>query len=244
MRKKRREYLLPHYGQIVTTRHSIWSYLSDIDMDIGYNTAILIALGREHKDYYLRLYSICSKLCFLSKLIYRCEGGYRVWGDQDYIKMEEKYGEDLTPEDINDYMKSRKGFAKLPDHYYDDVFTNTLEFEDEALRHLAEYNSFSEDKIDTGKEMLEYVIRCKNLIAPICARLMRTIDEQFFIGEYAYVFDYVLRHKGELPAPEYGSLKYRMDKHEPFFPINYEGFDITDNLSGRFEEYDTNMTWY
>ena len=158
--------------------------------------------------------------------------------------MEEKYGEDLTPEDINDYMKSRKGFAKLPDHYYDDVFTNTLEFEDEALRHLAEYNSFSEDKIDTGKEMLEYVIRCKNLIAPICARLMRAIDEQFFIGEYAYVFDYVLRHKGELPAPEYGSLEYRMDKHEPFFPINYEGFDITDNLSGKFEEYDTNMTWY
>ena len=114
MRKKRREYLLPHYGQIVTTRHAIYSYLSDIDMDIGYNTALLIALGREHKDYYLRLYSICSKLCFLSKLIYRCEGGYRVWGDQDYIKMEEKYGEDITKEDIEDYMKNRKGFAKLP----------------------------------------------------------------------------------------------------------------------------------
>ena len=244
MKKKRREYLLPHYGQIVTTRHTIKQMLWDMDLDIGYNTAILIALGREHKDYHLRLYSICSKLCFLSKLVYRCEGGYKVWGIDDYNKMEEIYGEDLTRENIEEYMKNKKGFAKLPDHYYDDVFTNFLEIEDEALRLLAEYNSSSEEKVDTDKEMLEYIIRCKNLIAPICARLMKAIDEQFFIGEYAYVFDYVLKHKGELPVREYGSLEYRMDKHEPFFPINYEDFDITDNLSGKFEEYDTNMSWY
>ena len=68
-------------------------------------------------------------------------------------------------------MKNKKGFAKLPDHYYDDVFTNFLEIEDEAFHLLAEYNSSSKEKVDTGKEMLEYIIMCKNLIAPICARL-------------------------------------------------------------------------
>ena len=38
------------------------------------------------------------------------------------------------------------------------------------------------------------------------------IDEQFFIGEYAYAFDYVLRKNGDLPMPEYGSTEYNMGK--------------------------------
>ena len=78
MRKNRREYPLPHYGQIVTTRHTIKETIWDCESDICYNTAVLIALGRDDKNYMFRLYSICSKLCFISKLIFRSENGLKL----------------------------------------------------------------------------------------------------------------------------------------------------------------------
>ena len=236
MKKRRREYLLPHYGQIVTTRHAIKSTIWEFDSDICYNTAVLIALGREHPEYKLRLYSICSKLQFISRLIYRSKGGYKIPDRKTLDYIADKYGMNASREDVMEALKDRKGFSKMPDDYYENIFIGSLEYPSEAEDHLKKYNKKHADKIEITEDLLEYVIRCKTIIAAICCHFMEVIDEQFFISEYAYAFDYVLSKNGDLPMPEYGSTEYRMDKHEPFFPTNYKDFNYNDGIAEEFNE--------
>ena len=236
MKKSRREYQLPHYGQIITTRQTIKDSIWEFDHDICYDTAVLIALGREHSEYKLRLYSICSRLQLISRLIYRSRGGYVIPDRKmpDYI--DGGYGMNDPGEDDIGVLKDRKGFSKLPDRYYENIFIGYLEYPSEAEGHLREYNENHADRIEITEELLEYIIRCKTIIAAICCHFMEAIDEQFFISEYAYAFDYVLSKKGDLPMPEYGSTEYRMDKHDSFFPTNYKDFYYSDETAKAFED--------
>ena len=255
MRRKRREYLLPHYGQIITTRHTIKETIWDYESDICYNTAILIALGRDDKNYMLRLYSICSKLCFISKMIFRSENGVKLIDRKTlydiYAEYEDKSKKGMAKfegheEEINkkisEVLKTRKGFSKMPDKYYENIFISCLENPSEAEDHLRKYNEKHNGNIEITTELLDHIIKCKTIIASICVHLMKMIDEQFFIGEYAYAFDYVLQKNGELPMPEYGNGEYNMGKQEPFFPCNYGDFN-PEEISSVFEEFDMDMYW-
>lgn len=255
MRKNRREYPLPHYGQIVTTRHTIEETIWDYESDVCYNTAVLIALGRDDKNYMFRLYSICSKLCFISKLIFRSENGLKLIDRKSLYSIFDEY-EDKTKavmakfDDyeeeikarINEVLKTRKGFSKMPDKYYENIFISSLEYPFEAEDHLRKYNKKNDGHIEITSELLDHIIKCKTIIASICVHLMKRIDEQFFIGEYAYAFDYVMQKNGDLPMPEYGSTEYNMGKHQSFFPCNYEDFK-TEEIYHKFEEFDTDLYW-
>ncbi len=255
VKRKRREYLLPHYGQIITTRHTIKETIWDCESDICYNTAILIALGRDDKNYMLRLYSICSKLCFISKMVFRGKNGLKLIDRKSlydiYDEYEDKSKEGMAKFDgheeeirtkIEEVLKTRKGYSKMPDKYYENIFISSLEYPSEAEDHLRKYNEKHDGHIEITPDLLDHVIKCKTIIASICVHLMKRIDEQFFVGEYAYAFDYVLQKNGDLPMPEYGNTEYNIGKHEPFFPCNYDDFKI-EEIDRKFEEFDMNMYW-
>ena len=76
MRKRESRFWLPHPGQIITTKHNIiYEQIWNIDQAVTWNTVILIGRGHVDPDYGIRLYSVCSRLYFLSKLIYRDKDG-------------------------------------------------------------------------------------------------------------------------------------------------------------------------
>ena len=66
---------LPHHGQILTTKKTIIHHIWDIDHAVSENTVLLIAMGEDTPNYHLRLYSVCAKLYYLSKLVYRGKNG-------------------------------------------------------------------------------------------------------------------------------------------------------------------------
>ena len=67
---------MPHQGQIITTKDNIiheqiWSIM----FAVTENAVILIGRGHEDPDYNIRLFSLCSSLYYLSKLVYRGKDG-------------------------------------------------------------------------------------------------------------------------------------------------------------------------
>ncbi len=66
-----------HIGFIPTNKRTILEYVRDQRRSIAYTTVLLLAIGRDLPDYELRLYSISTKLLFLSRLIYRGKSGYK-----------------------------------------------------------------------------------------------------------------------------------------------------------------------
>ena len=61
----------PLIGQIVTTRRTIMEFIWDIQASVTHNTVYLISKGLVGEWDYLRLLSVCARLYYLSKLVYR-----------------------------------------------------------------------------------------------------------------------------------------------------------------------------
>lgn len=61
----------PRVGQIVTTRSSITEFIWDIQGPVTNNTVYMISKGLAGEWDYLRLLSVCARLYYLSKLVYR-----------------------------------------------------------------------------------------------------------------------------------------------------------------------------
>ncbi len=77
-----------HDGQIVTTRRAIVSYSRDIDTSVTYNTVYLLSHGLDSQDSYLRLYATCSRLYYLSRLVYRGQNGsYKKLDEEEYERI-------------------------------------------------------------------------------------------------------------------------------------------------------------
>ncbi len=90
---------VPHYGQIITTRKMIIEYMRDMRHSIVYNTVILLALGQRMRFYKLRLYDVCSKLQFLSRLVYEKKDGIGKLEEGKYLhELFDEHAE--TPEEI------------------------------------------------------------------------------------------------------------------------------------------------
>lgn len=64
-----------HAGQIVTTKKSILWFIREIESPVTYNTVCLISDGLKGEYDYLRLYSVCARLYYLSKLVYKGKDG-------------------------------------------------------------------------------------------------------------------------------------------------------------------------
>lgn len=59
------------YGQIITTRRTILEFIWDIQWAVTNNTVYLISKALLGEWEYLRLLSVCTRLYYLSKLVYR-----------------------------------------------------------------------------------------------------------------------------------------------------------------------------
>lgn len=66
---------LPHYGQILTTKATIHNYFWEIDSFVDKGLLYCIANGPNDPKYKTVLYATCSKLHFLSKLVYKSKHG-------------------------------------------------------------------------------------------------------------------------------------------------------------------------
>ncbi len=66
---------LGHAGQIITTKKSIKYFIQEIQVSVAYNTVYLISDGLLGQYDKLRLYSTCSRLYYLSKLVYESKNG-------------------------------------------------------------------------------------------------------------------------------------------------------------------------
>lgn len=66
---------LPHCGQILTTKSAICSHLWEIDYSVDRGLLYCIANGTNDPEYKTALYVTCSKLYFLSKLVYKSQHG-------------------------------------------------------------------------------------------------------------------------------------------------------------------------
>ncbi len=62
-----------------------------------------------------------------------------------------------------------------------------------------------------------------DLVCPMAALL----SEQYFVSEYAYAIDYVIRHGGDLPKPEFSHM----------FPKNYPDFNYTEGIAEELKKY-------
>ena len=63
---------LPHSGQILTTKSTIIEYIREIDYGVCEELLQYIVTGKENEcSNKMTLYKVCSKLCFLSKLVYK-----------------------------------------------------------------------------------------------------------------------------------------------------------------------------
>jgi len=66
---------LKHAGQIVTTKKTIIGFIDEIRTSVTHYTVRLISDGLNGRDDYLRLYGVCTRLYYLSKLVYVGKNG-------------------------------------------------------------------------------------------------------------------------------------------------------------------------
>lgn len=116
--RHRKRIELGHAGQIITTRRTIVEFIWDNELPVTGNTIYLIAEFLNGRKDYVRLYSVCSRLYYLSKLVYKGKEGIRKFSEEQYktkifdpqaetpdevyhtlVSVDKKY-EKLKPEDI------------------------------------------------------------------------------------------------------------------------------------------------
>lgn len=123
---QRRAKSLGHSGQIITTRWAILDFIRDIQSPVAYNTVYLISEGLCGREDYLRLYSVCSRLYYLSKLVYKGGKGVKKLNKDQYrIEIFEPNAE--TREEIacilkRRYKKSKNNAENIEDSHIDQVF--------------------------------------------------------------------------------------------------------------------------
>lgn len=104
---------LPHSGQILTTKKTIICYMRDIANAVSRNTVLLVAMGEDTPDYHLRLYSVCARLYYLSKLVYRSNNGI--------VKLSAKrYAIDL----FEGITETKEEVALILEHYHSSLNCN------------------------------------------------------------------------------------------------------------------------
>ena len=192
---KKNKTQLPHFGQLLTTKRAIVDYIRNIDHAVSKNTVLLIAMGEDTPDYHLRLYSVCARLYYLSRLVYR----------------------------------GKNGIAKLSaKRYKKELFEGCTETKDEVADILRSYHNSLICGMEITEQLVDFTYQCLQLIKALWCTFIACIIEQAYIPEFAYAFDYVIKHKGNLPMPEY--------HNSLFFPSNYEDFNYTDGIAAYFEE--------
>ncbi len=77
----------PIVGQIVTTRRNIIEFIWDIQVPVTNNTVYLISKCLLGEWDYLRLLSVCTRLYYLSKLVYRFKDGFKKLSAAQYRKL-------------------------------------------------------------------------------------------------------------------------------------------------------------
>lgn len=100
-----------HDGQIPTTKKTIIYHMKESANAVSINTVLLIAMGADTPDYHLRLYSVCARLYYLSKLVYRGKNGITKLSAKQYAKeLFEGFAgtrENIAPI-LEDYLNSLK----------------------------------------------------------------------------------------------------------------------------------------
>ena len=72
---KKKKFELGHCGQILTTRDTLRDFMNEIDRAVSVSTVCLISDGLRGEVDYLRLYAVCARLYYLSKLVYKRKTG-------------------------------------------------------------------------------------------------------------------------------------------------------------------------
>ncbi len=116
---------LPHYGQILTTKKTIASFIDDIERSVTHNAVCLLSTGIIDQDDHLKLYATCSGLYFLSRLVYRDnDGNIRKPDAEQYRKgLFDPHAESV--EEIGSILKAcrgvhiRRGIKADPEKVFD-----------------------------------------------------------------------------------------------------------------------------
>ena len=118
---RKRAISLVHDGQIITTRCTIIGFIRDIQKPVAYNTVYLISEGLYGRKDYLRLYSVCTRLYYLSKLVYKGRRVLKKLSAEQYrIRIFDSYTE--TKEEIVNILNRmyEKGAKSI--ELFDDVY--------------------------------------------------------------------------------------------------------------------------
>ncbi len=122
--------------------------------------------------------------------------------------------------------KGKSGIYRklLENQYIEYLFDSYAESPEEVLNIMINHNGDRCASMNEADSIHKNLMVLKNL----WCRAIACVDEQIYIPELAYEFDYVLKNTGRLPAPEYES-RYS------FFPVNYVDFDYTEGIAEYFE---------
>lgn len=104
--------------------------------------------------------------------------------------------------------------------YCKDIFEGFAETPEEVYHRVKRFG-VSEEK---AGHIFKLVWQAAGLVCP----MMACVEERAFVSEYAYAIEYVMKHDGDLPVPEFSG----------FFPINYPDFSPTDGIAEEIEKYD------
>ena len=119
---------------------------------------------------------------------------------------------------ISRYVAFIDGTLTKPDSslYEEELFTAYMETEDEVKDHLEFW--FPDCKVSS-----EYVFKCLEAMKPLIIRWVSADYEMLFTSEYAYLIDYVIRRKGDVPYPAEG-----------LFPKNFKDFNYIEGIAKEF----------
>lgn len=184
---------MPHHGQILTTKKTILHHAWQIQFSVSKSAVLLIAMGESAPDYHLRLYSVCARLYYLSKLVYR----------------------------------GKDGIVKLSaERYEKELFEGMTETKEEVARILERYHDRQTYNVEVTDQLVDDTYHCLQLVKALWCTFIACDFEQAYIPEFAYAFEYVIKHKGDLPMPEYNFSR--------FLPSNYEDFHCTKDIAAYF----------
>lgn len=184
-----------HGGQIITTRRTILDFIRDIQSPVSYTTVYLISEGISGREHYLRLYSVCSRLYYLSRLVYKGADGIKKLNAEQYrIKI------------FGPHLETREEIVYILKLMYE-TGEQTMEIMDDSH--------------------VDQVFQCLDILEKLWSRGISCVHEQISIPELAYDFDYVVKHRGVLPEPE-----FQWDWS--LFPWNYESFNYTEGIAEAF----------
>lgn len=116
--------------------------------------------------------------------------------------------------------RGRDGYRKPPaDMYGKEIFRNWAETPEEVFDRVKAYG--------VTPEKAEHICKLVWQVADLLCPMMACITEQAFVSEYAYAIEYVIKHDGDLPAPEIAEL----------FPTNYPDYNYQTGVAETIRRY-------